>query len=452
MFRTPWASIARIEVDGKHSGTGFLVSSRHVLTALHVVADKNTGQPYRGIRLFFDTNAEFEDGSKIFETDASVAAQLWNSPHDFALLECDVPDRARPLRMSDNCVPFDRCSSPGFGLQKPTGFTVTGQVSSLNEPMDGGGAAIGVQFEFGSGVRMHGHSGAPLLVRGRVVGLLRTAFTDASEDLSAGGIVHSTAVQHVVDFCNRFVPGLLSCRATIRWASPAATQSPLLLADRRPEFELFQRMISGQSRERFVFLEGESGIGKSTLLDELANYARPLGVPVGRADCKGAPPLADLFDSLLLSFPNALFPATRAASGTQPYSLILEEIADLERPVVIQIDTWDQSNDAVRKWTVKTVSELAANPGLIVMVAGPRMELLDKACPPDLCALRPLRPIMSTADWHDYAVRRWPNTGLTHAHIQGSVITFGGVPLNVEANLALLQRSLPVASPPGGAP
>src|SRR5258706_13627341 len=138
MSLTPWASIAKIEVEGKHSGTGFLVSSGHVLTALHVVADKDTGRPYRRIRLSFDTNAEFDDGSRIFETDASVARNLWSTEDDFVLLKCEVPDRATPLRLSDRCAPFDECSSPGFGIQKPTGFTVSGYVSSLNDPMDSG--------------------------------------------------------------------------------------------------------------------------------------------------------------------------------------------------------------------------------------------------------------------------------------------------------------------------
>jgi V8-like Glu-specific endopeptidase len=44
-LKTPWASIAKIAVDGLHSGTGFLVTRQHVLTALHVVADKS-GQPF----------------------------------------------------------------------------------------------------------------------------------------------------------------------------------------------------------------------------------------------------------------------------------------------------------------------------------------------------------------------------------------------------------------------
>ena len=68
-MKTPWASIARIEADGVHSGTGFLVTRKYVLTALHVVADE-TGRPFPGILLRFDTNAEYGDNSKVFETKA----------------------------------------------------------------------------------------------------------------------------------------------------------------------------------------------------------------------------------------------------------------------------------------------------------------------------------------------------------------------------------------------
>jgi hypothetical protein len=75
----------------------------------------------------------------------------------------------------------DKCSSPGFAVQNPSGFTVIGDISSPNDPLPGGGAAIGIQFQFGSGVLMKGHSGAAVFVNNRAVGLLRTAFLDESE-------------------------------------------------------------------------------------------------------------------------------------------------------------------------------------------------------------------------------------------------------------------------------
>ncbi|HEY6345751.1 MAG TPA: serine protease [Bryobacteraceae bacterium] len=444
MVQTRWASIGRIEVDGKHSGTGFLVAGNYLLTALHVVADKDTGQPYPDIRVYFDQNSEFQDGSKMVETDASIARGLWSIQHDFALLECtNIPDRATPLRLSDRCLPFDNCSAPGFAIQKPSGFTVSGHVSSLNEPMPRKTTALGVQFHFGSGVRMRGHSGAPLLVRERAVGLLRTAFEDDVK-VSAGGIVHATSIRDVVASCNVVASGLLSCRAVVQWPSLGPTESRLLLADRKAEFELFQRMITGKSTERILLLEGESGFGKSTLMDELMNYAQPLGVAVGRADCKGGASLSDVFDSLLFSLPQALFPQTRETAGNQRFFVMADEIADLERPVVLQIDTWEDAGDPIRQWVTKTLfPAVPANPGLVVVIAGnSKVEPLTKACPAGLCARHPLKPILSTDDWHDYAVRRWPNTGLTTDHITALVLRNRGIPINVETDLAFVQGVL----------
>jgi len=64
---------------------------------------------------------------------------------------------------------------------------------------------LGGQFDFAAVFGCMG--GAPLLIRDRAVGLLRMAFTDASQVFSTGGMVHSMPIQHVVEFCNGIVPG-----------------------------------------------------------------------------------------------------------------------------------------------------------------------------------------------------------------------------------------------------
>lgn len=298
-MKTPWASIAKIEVAGVHSGTGFLVTSNHVLTALHVVADK-TGRPFSGIVLRFDTNAEYSDGSKVWETSAHIAEGLLSLDHDFALLECDRPPPSSPLSLSDRRLQRDRCSSPGFGFQNPDGFTVIGDISSPNDPI-AGSTALGIQFQFGSGVLMKGHSGAAVFVNNRVVGLLRTAFLDESEK-TMGGIVHATPIQQVVEFCNRLRAGLLGFHLPVRWPVGVSADSPIL-ADRKEEFEIFVRMITGTSKKRVLLLQGESGSGKTVLANELTEYARRLGLFVAKADCKSTPPLDSVITSFLLDAP-----------------------------------------------------------------------------------------------------------------------------------------------------
>jgi hypothetical protein len=286
-MRTPWASIAKIEVDGAHSGTGFLVTKNLVLTALHVVADK-TGRPFPRILLRFDTNAEYSDGGTVFETKAHIVEGCWSIEHDFVLLECANPPPSKPLNISDRCRQLDDCFSPGFASQNPSGFTVIGNISSLNDPINGGDTAIGIQFRFGSGLLMKGHSGAPVFVNERVVALLRTAFLDEKEK-TMGGIVHAISVARVVEFCNQRSPGLLAYHVPITWPGPSATHNRIL-ADRKEEFEVFERMVTGQSNERVLLLKGESGYGKTDLADELVRYARGLGLQVVQADCKGCLP------------------------------------------------------------------------------------------------------------------------------------------------------------------
>src|SRR5262249_8302989 len=158
---------------------------------------------------------------------------------------------------------------PGFAVQNPSGFTVIGDISSPNDPIDGGVSAIGIQFHFGSGVLMKGHSGAAVFVNNRVVGFLPTAVLDNSEK-TMGGVAHSTPIQSVVEVCNRLIPGLLAFHPPIRWPGGISGDCPIL-ADRNEEFRIFVQMITGTSEKRVLLLQGDSGSGKTVLANELTD-------------------------------------------------------------------------------------------------------------------------------------------------------------------------------------
>jgi hypothetical protein len=451
MSRTPWASIARIEVDGIHSGTGFLVSGNLVVTALHVVADKLTGRPFPRIRLHFNVGAEFDHLNGVFQTDATIKNDLQSIDHDFVILECaKIPPCATPLRLSDRARPFDPCICPGFANQDPSGFTAIGEISSLNDPMPNGRAALGVQLKLGSGVVMKGHSGAPLFVRDRVVGLLRTAFLD-DDERSSGGIVHATASQHIVEVCNRLSPDLLACRVSVRWPAVAGPH-PLLLADRKTEFELFQEMITGRTRERILLVQGPSGSGKSTLMRELAVFGDPLGLLVGVADFKGGLPLSEIILSLLMSLPETLLPATRASEGAQQFSVMLDELADMERPIILMFDNWQDSGEDVRRWIInKVLPAVPTTPSLIVVIGGQNVQDVRKQLRPESTRFSELQPITSTDDWHDYSRRKWPKAALTRDHIQAVTFAGNGLPHIIDQTLEAFQTRLSQDVSLGGA-
>ena len=115
-MKTPWASIAKISIGGKHSGTGFLVTRQHVVTAYHVVRSG------RLIKLRFDLHAEYGDSSKPIEIGARIVEAWSSEAEDFAVLECvtPLPERIQPLRLGGAFRQADPFYSSGFGENRTT--------------------------------------------------------------------------------------------------------------------------------------------------------------------------------------------------------------------------------------------------------------------------------------------------------------------------------------------
>ena len=105
-----------------------------------------------------------------------------------------------------------------------------------------------------------------MFVDSNVVGILRSA--TMRERSTVGGLVKALQIAHVARILELALPGPTG---GIRWPAPSPNHAPLL-ADRKPEFEAFERMITGKSNEqRLLLLQGTSAAGKSLLCASLPN-------------------------------------------------------------------------------------------------------------------------------------------------------------------------------------
>jgi hypothetical protein len=417
-MKTPWASIARIDIDGKHAGTGFLIGPNHLVTALHVVATPE-GRPLGDITLFFNTAAEFDDGSSIVSTTGTLLAELVDESNDFAVLQCaSPPPSAKPLVLTDRCTQFRQFSSSGFATQDPTGFTMIGRIGSVNEPSGIGHPTIGLQFEAGSGVKLKGHSGAPVIADGCVVGLLCSAHLNEEEE-TMGGIVQATYIRHVVDRCNEVFPFPFRYHANIRWPNTGQSK-PLLVADRKPEFAAFEKMITGRSQPRVLLLKGESGTGKSLIVKAFESYARGLGVVVASADLKGCPGLEDIWESFYLTAGEGPFRQAVSETGASRFMRIIDDMVTCERPILFSIDNWQEATDGLRKWfEFQLFPQLDRVPNVVVLITGHVVPEPGAAEWGEFVLAHELTLVQSPDDWLEFCQHKWPATKISKDHVVG---------------------------------
>lgn len=159
-------------------GTGFLVAPRKLATALHVVADlkQDPWMPYPGV-----IEAHFNDGTMCTVT---LDRECCNSAWDFALLDLiDGNAPAEPIPLRDlRAVPGNHhfhCF--GFSDVDPiAGSPYDGSITLAEHNFRGVSAIVlySEQAAAGNGAPVKGLSGAPCLVDGYAVGIIRMAMLD----------------------------------------------------------------------------------------------------------------------------------------------------------------------------------------------------------------------------------------------------------------------------------
>ena len=193
-------------------GTGFLVTSKHVLTALHVVAErrassKQIGQPQPVT--FVDPIPLCFSGAGRPERTARVVDGLWDPRQDWALLELDSEVDIAPIAIG--AIDGDRGSWRAFGFPdtKPDGMMVEGRVRDSRGSIDGAPALqlFSEEAASGGGMPVRGLSGAPCVVGDTAVGILRwVPMANRATGQAHAGTVFACPLPVVAERCGDHLP------------------------------------------------------------------------------------------------------------------------------------------------------------------------------------------------------------------------------------------------------
>jgi hypothetical protein len=210
-FESNKRAIARVSSEsdaGRKTGTAFYVGGNFALTALHVVADTRTRPPtfLRSIRLQFQ--------GALASIGATVVNDLWSAEGDWAVLECETAPDAVPIELGPAPAREAEWLTYGFPEIHPDGMTMKGAVRDpALRPLSTELPQLPVlqlyceEAAAGTGARMHGFSGAPCLVDGKAVGILRSTLIETIVDgqsqrllFTQAGTMYATPASSLVEW------------------------------------------------------------------------------------------------------------------------------------------------------------------------------------------------------------------------------------------------------------
>lgn len=325
------AAICRVEVGGS-VGTGALVAPGVVLTALHVVADRQPQvTPIPGtITLSFPERAVV----------GTLLPDRWDASADWALIAVDPALTARPIPLADAPGSGLSWETHGFPEAQPVdGMVIGGRISNhagryyeipaLQLYSDEAAAA--------GGMPVRGLSGAPVLVDGALVGVLRASLL--KEGKNVAGTLYACpsrlAAQAASDLLPwpdpcAGLPGLPAAAYARLPAQPFRSLLPYgpgeaaLLAGRCREIRALLGLISGPGAPVLV-IHGPAGVGKSSLLQ--GGLLSRLGASARYARRSPNGLLADL-RGLLGCGAGDEISAWKAAEQAGPLSLLLDQVEE----------------------------------------------------------------------------------------------------------------------------
>ncbi len=340
-------AIARIDiVQGDRSvghGTGCLVAPDLLLTAMHVVANRQASPPSLlagTIVLTFPTH----------RCEATVVEGRWDPRSDWALLRCATPPPGvRPVPLADSVNDGEEWETFGFPeANSRDGLAQLGTVENANGTFEGVAAyqLFSRQTAAGVGAPVKGLSGGPVIVDGALVGVFRSSLMREGQ-FNVAGTLYACPVETILARCADLLPVPDPCRglpglprqplppAPYRFLERfTANDAEIFFGRNREIRELYDRVISSDSAS-IVLLYGQSGAGKSSFLDagllpRLASSHATLYVRRDRS--KGL--LRTLIDAMAQAFPSAPADSLAAAwmtiesSTSRPLVVILDQVEE----------------------------------------------------------------------------------------------------------------------------
>lgn len=342
-------AIARIDImQGDRSaghGTGCLVAPDLVLTAMHVVANRQASPPALlagTIVLTFPTH----------QCEATVVEGRWDPRSDWALLRCATPPPGvRPVPLADSVSDGEEWETFGFPeANSRDGLAQLGTVENANGTFETVAAyqLFSRQAAAGVGAPVKGLSGGPVIVDGALVGVFRSSLMREGQ-FNVAGTLYACPVETILARCADLLPIPDPCRglpglprqslppAPYRFLERFTARDAEIFFGRNREIrDLYDRVTANDSAS-IVLLYGQSGAGKSSFLDagllpRLASSHAPLYVRRDRS--KGL--LRTLIDAMAQAFP-----ATLASDSWAVAWLKIE--ASTSRPLVVILDQVEEA-------------------------------------------------------------------------------------------------------------
>jgi hypothetical protein len=211
----------------------------------------------------------------------------------------------------------------------------------------------------------------------------------------------------------------------IRWPSPVDFHHGL--ANRNVyEWPYIRDLLTGQSKERILLLDGVSGVGKFALLKKTRDYAKELGLScVALNFGVHVWVLQDILKQmgLVLSNGKSAPPTTDVLSGL---------LRRLKTPLLILVDHYEKValNHKIDKWlNLELLNQMPDMPAVAVIISGIKLPNGSEAYWPAHARQHTVKPIDNPNQWIEWASREHPK--IPQTEITTFVKESKGLPIEI---------------------
>lgn len=242
------------------------------------------------------------------------------------------------------------------------------------------------------------------------------------------------------------------------------------LANRTKELEIFLKMAGGQHDCSIMLVEGESGMGKTSLLNRFRQQC-PEEVAYVPFDCKGVDSIASFLLEVAVElgrekFPTFLNKVKQFVQGEVEFSenniaaekisivinsqievaknyylkqlqqAFIDDLARIQSQVVITLDTYQLASETLQEWVesnwLRAVGRQLKN--VVTVIAGQRVPASNNTVWGDECEHFVLKPIFEVEAWYKFCADL-PDAALSEGHIEAVTVIGKGHPLTVHQML-----------------